>query len=113
MHKYFVILMLTSLGLMGGLWQGCSKGDNLIPSEVSYASDIAPLLYNNCLTCHSGDDPVANLNLENYVEAKAAGENRNLVTRINDLNAPMPPSGLLSEEKRQKIEDWVKGGYRE
>ncbi|HAP60145.1 MAG TPA: hypothetical protein DCR93_11835 [Cytophagales bacterium] len=68
---------------------------------------------NYCLTCHSGPAASAGLNLDNYTGVRTIGETGRLVSRTNDSQSPMPPSGLMSEENRQKIQDWVNGGYQE
>ena len=53
-----------------------------------------------------------NLNLEDYESVREIGKTGKLVSRMNTSISPMPPSGLLSEEKRQKIKDWINGNYQ-
>lgn len=83
------------------------------PEVTSYADDIAPLITSNCENCHTGDMPTSTVSLDTYDDLKAYGESGVLVERINDEMAPMPPSGLLDTETRQKIADWIDEGYPE
>lgn len=78
-----------------------------------YDSDVSDLMFNFCTTCHSGSAPSANLDLSSYNNVKAATESGSLLDRINNSSNPMPPSGLLSEERRTLLEDWASGGYKE
>ena len=80
--------------------------------EVSYDPAIEKIMRNYCLTCHSGAAASAGLDLSTYEGVRAATEFGPLSSRINDLSAPMPPSGVMSEDKRQKIQRWIEGGFK-
>ncbi|RMG79002.1 MAG: hypothetical protein D6714_17095 [Bacteroidetes bacterium] len=62
---------------------------------------------------NSGPAAVADLNLEGYNSLRGLGETGKLVARTNDADNPLPPGGLMSEENRQKIKDWVSAGFPE
>jgi hypothetical protein len=79
--------------------------------EVRYSEDVAPIINSYCITCHSGTGASAGLLLTNYQEVKAAAESGKLSDRINDVSAPMPPSGLMSSSNRTTIEEWIKGSH--
>lgn len=64
-----------------------------------------------CVSCHSGANPRGGLNLENY-SAAAAGKSE-IESRIADSNRPMPPSGLLTEQSIQIVNQWIKSGTPE
>lgn len=89
----------------------CTKTTDPQP-EVRYDPDIRQIFENYCITCHAGTAASAGLRLDNYDDARAIGATGKLVSRINDADNPMPPSGLLSEAERQLIEQWVAGGMK-
>lgn len=98
------------------LIMSCSKQAESIPNEetkVKYKNDVYNVMYNNCVTCHSGNTPSAGLDLTTYASVKNATQNGSLLKRINDENAPMPPVGLMSEQKRKLLSDWKNQGYLE
>lgn len=111
MKRNSIIFGLCYILIGGALLQSCE--DDNTTTSVTYSTDIAPIMTNYCLTCHSGAAPEAGLNLDNYTDVKAAVQNGQLVDRVNDANSPMPPSGLMSITNREKIEDWIDGGYLE
>ena len=78
---------------------------------ITYSADVAPLMFNHCITCHGGLAPSAGIALTNYEEVKYFTENGNLLERINLSTDPMPPSEMLGLEQRQIIEKWVRDGY--
>jgi uncharacterized membrane protein len=123
MKKYlnFGVILLIS-GLMG-----CSSSDNSegVPTEdsnnggnnamdLTYTSDIRPIIQANCLSCH-GNPPTNNapMSLTNYTLVKSAVETRGLVGRINSSVNPMPPNGRMPSATRQMITDWVNQGLPE
>jgi mono/diheme cytochrome c family protein len=81
--------------------------------KVYYNPDIHNIMFNNCVTCHGGNAPSDGLDLTSYVNVKSAALNRDLKKRMNDANNPMPPSGLLAPEVRQKIDKWIEDGFPE
>lgn len=84
-------------------------------TEITYIKHVKPILDQNCISCHGGNTPVANLRLTTYAEAKASAESQKLVQYIYGFQgAPiMPPSGKMSSEKTQTIENWVDQGLKE
>lgn len=104
------------ISLVGLFMISCSKKDEATPQEetkVKYKNAVSNVIYNNCITCHSGNSPSANLDLSSYSKVKEATQNGNLLHRINDANAPMPPIGLMTEENRKVLNDWKSQGYLE
>lgn len=124
MKKY---LNFGAMLLISGL-MGCSSSDNSegVPNEESnnnggtnamdltYTSDIRPIIQSNCLSCH-GNPPTNNapMSLTTYALVKSAVENRGLVNRINSSVNPMPPDGRMPSATRQMITDWVNQGLPE
>lgn len=100
----------------------CSKSDDSngqtttetpIEKTVTYNADVSKIMTNYCTTCHAGSAASAGLDLTTYSNTKNAAKNGNLVSRMNNTNNPMPPSGILSAETRQLIDKWVKDGFPE
>ncbi|WP_299552362.1 hypothetical protein [Seonamhaeicola sp.] len=85
----------------------------VITRVVTYQSDIQSIMTNNCITCHSGPAPNANLDLSNFQNVRLTAENGVLIDRMNDAINPMPPSGILSPKIRQLVDKWAKDGFPE
>ena len=84
-----------------------------IVEVVTYDDDVAPIIANNCIGCHSGPNANAGLDLSSYANVRGAAEQGNLVNRINNGSNPMPPSGILPPATRQIIDQWVADGFLE
>jgi len=82
---------------------------------VTYTNDVAQIISSNCLECHG--ETLANgapISLHTF---ELMTSNINSVEfRINDMVNPMPPQsrgGLMTEEERAVIDDWISGGLLE
>lgn len=84
-----------------------------IVETVTYDDDVAAIINTNCVSCHSGPNANAGLQLTGYANVRAAAEQGNLVNRINNSANPMPPSGQLPPATRQIIDQWIIDGYLE
>ena len=84
-----------------------------IDRTVTYQRDIQPIIFNNCLTCHSSINPANGLTLESYSQVKNSTQNGSLITRINDAANPMPQNGLLTASNRALFDKWKVDGYIE
>ena len=113
-------LTLLSVSLMAVVFYNCTTNtidegsiEDLPPivETVTYEDDVQAIIVTNCVTCHSGPNANAGLQLTSYVNVRAAAEQGNLLNRINNGSNPMPPSGLLPPETRQIIDQWVADGY--
>ncbi|MBO6516738.1 MAG: hypothetical protein JJ975_09320 [Bacteroidia bacterium] len=83
------------------------------PQTVTYKSHIEALMKNYCYTCHSGSSPAAKLDLTTYEAVSSVAQAGTLEKRMNDDNEPMPPSGVVSKQKRDLITSWIAGGLNE
>lgn len=92
--------------------ESCNPDTPTTP-DVTYTTDVAPIISTNCLGCHSGTTPSGDLLLTTYAEVRASAETDTLTLRMNDAAMPMPPTGLISEADRNTVQDWVDGGYKE
>jgi len=102
---------------------GCSSNssDDLVTPinpVVKYSTDIAPIINNNCVACHT-DPPIngAPMHLTSYSDVKNAILTRGLIDRISkDQGAPgMMPSGgtRLPQASINKIIKWQSDGFVE
>jgi hypothetical protein len=129
----FLVLILFSLYI-----QSCTynKGEVVTPnsgctttfSNLSFASDIQPILTTNCAIsgCHSGATPQGNLNLEATkayatLSKKGSGyidvsdpKGSVFYSSIVSISAPMPPNGMqaLSTCDMKRIEIWMSEGAK-
>ncbi|MDC1162329.1 hypothetical protein OAT18_02685 [Tenacibaculum sp.] len=84
-----------------------------VDKTITYTQDIQPIIFNNCLTCHSSVNPRNGLVLETHNQVKNSAQNGTLIARMNDVANPMPQSGLLTANKRALIDKWKADGYLE
>jgi Planctomycete cytochrome C len=87
-------------------------------------ADVAPLLTQRCVVCHSGDSAAAGLrldSLEALLKGSARGavikpgdaSNSELIRRVKGISLPrMPMTGppFLTQEEVALLESWVNGG---
>lgn len=113
--KYAIISLFFSVFVLGCTKAIIDEGEAPDPIDkiITYNPDVQKIAFNHCVTCHGGVAPSANLDLTNYQNVRSSTENGALLSRINDISNPMPPSGLLSQEDRQIIEKWVEDGFLE
>jgi mono/diheme cytochrome c family protein len=97
------------------------------PGEVSFASDVAPLLQEHCLKCHGGDETEANLSMANLdalmkggrtgtVVVAGKGSDSLLVKKLRGAgiegqrmplgSPPLPDAAIATMEK------WIDQGAR-
>lgn len=103
----FILLLVVIIATT----QSCNE-DNT-PTDISYNSDISTIISNKCTACHSGNSPSGNLRLTTYSEVKTIAQTGTLMERLNDGNNPMPPTGLLPQENRNTIQEWIDAGFKE
>lgn len=87
--------------------------DNNTSNVVSYSESVSGILQANCTSCHGANNPSGGLSLHTYTTAKNGTKNSSVLSRIRDVNNPMPQGGLMSEENIKAIEDWAAGDYQE
>lgn len=98
----------------GGLNDFCSQDSSgCVTQNMSYASDIAPILSSNCNGCHSGGSPSGGINLTSYSGVSAVASSGKLFNSVaqNGQSQPMPPTTKLSSCNISKIKSWVDAGY--
>jgi hypothetical protein len=82
-------------------------------SEMSFATNIRPVIENFCKGCHSGASPNGGISLTSYSEVAVIAASGKLTGTIKGLtgNVPMPPSGPLSDCIIEQVDLWVQNGY--
>ena len=94
------LLFLCCLGLF--LASSCRKKHFKCDQEVSFKTDIQPLLEERCNRCHSFD---------NYKQVEPATSSGRL-REMTITTGKMPPEGekKLSKEERKMIYCWLEAG---
>lgn len=77
----------------------------------TYEANIAPIIENNCLSCHFGTNQSPNM--ETYDGVKNACLNFNLVCRIESESCGerMPQGEKLPQSDIDLIKTWVNNGF--
>jgi hypothetical protein len=121
-----LVLVLILMGSVFGI-SGCyyDNEEYLYPASaecttenMSFASDVWPVINASCTGCHSGSSPSGNVSLENYAGVAAAaaidaGNYGSLYGTISHAsgNSPMPKGGSkLSDCTIAKIKAWIDQG---
>ena len=82
-------------------------------TNVSFASDVNPILVNHCVSCHfKGSSIGGGINLDGYTAAVTYAKNNSVVGSIkHEGYSAMPKDqNKLDDCKISKIEAWVKAG---
>ncbi len=82
-------------------------------TEVKYDPQVQSIMFDHCITCHSGPAANAGLDLSTFQNVRASAQNGNLIQRMNNTASPMPPQGVLSPQVRQLMDKWVQDGFPE
>ncbi|MBI2858686.1 MAG: hypothetical protein HYX90_06385 [Chloroflexi bacterium] len=88
--------------------------------DISFSSNVLPLLKANCQACHGPSVAIKGISLASYdsvissklVEAGNAEASRLIDVLRNRKGVLMPPLGAMSEDKIKTIEDWIKQGAK-
>lgn len=115
MKPLTILLALTSLFIAGCYYD---NEEDLYPSNcntdnMSYATDVAPIISVNCLVCHSTASNLGNVRLEGYTALKTYVDNGKLLGAIKHQSgfSAMPQNApKLSSCNIAKIEQWVADG---
>ena len=84
---------------------------------ISYASQVWPIIQNNCLGCHPATGTTNNVSLGNYTQVSAAARSmRNGISLLSGVVhqqtgfKPMPQNGKLDKCKIATIDKWISQG---
>lgn len=111
------VLLITAVISVAGCYY--DNEEDLYPSNpcvtdnMSYSTDIAPILQTNCYTCHSSGSNLSGILLDNHAGLKTYIDNGRLLGAINHASgfSPMPQNAAkLSACNISKIESWAAAG---
>lgn len=113
------VKILTLIFSSSALFSACSY-DNLEEYyseiacdtvDISFSSDIYPMLERNCLGCHF-DGNSSGVELESYDDLKEIAESGRLLGALKHLPGyePMPRGGKLDDCSIRKFEIWTEEG---
>lgn len=112
-YLFSLIAVFSMLAFASCTTSNNNDDDDDQPSTYTYTNDIAPIVTQNCVGCHSGAGASAGLDLTTFAGVKDAAMNGPLLNRINNSSNPMPPSGLMDQSKRDALQAWADDGFLE
>ena len=83
--------------------------------EISFSTDIKPILINHCTSCHNGGS-FAPGNWNNYSELKTRVDNGKFNTKVLDpatLDMPKGNPSSLPANDRELLRKWVEQGAKD
>ena len=105
-------------------WLGlavCDSADASDAADGFFDREIAPILAEQCLSCHSGSDPEGELNLQSSPDAKVTRDSGRLLQPGKPAESllwqriesdEMPPDSPLSDEAKERIRNWIVAGAK-
>lgn len=82
-------------------------------TNVTFTTDVYPVISNNCIGCHNSAFASGNVNLETYDNIVAAANNGSLMGAIKHESgwSPMPKNGnQLDDCTIKKLDAWINNG---
>jgi hypothetical protein len=118
MKRFFFAAFIISLTFIASCYY--DNEEALYPSyntscdtiNVTYSGTIAPLLSNNCTSCHSGSAPSGSITLTSYSNVQALASSGMLMNALTGHGVSlMPPSGTLTVCKKTQFKVWINNGF--
>ena len=78
--------------------------------SIRYTNAAKLILNKNCGSCHSGPFPNGGYDLTTYATAKVPALNGRIADRITNTGNPMPPFGLMPQDKIDSLMCWINKG---
>ena len=121
---FFSVLMLTATGCLNNI----EDVTGTVQSEISFSTDVQPILQQHCVSCHNGNFAQNNFNASSYASIMSGSGvvyGANIVVAnepdqsgLVDIIEPNPESGLrrmpqdsaLSGDEIQTIRAWILEG---
>lgn len=102
----------NSSGTTSGNTSGSTTDNSSTTTNVTYTSNVKPIIDTNCIACHfsGGESPT----LGTYTQVKNAASSGKLLCTIQALGCrTMPPSGKMSQSNIDLILLWKSQGYNQ
>ena len=78
--------------------------------SIRYNNAAKFILNAHCGSCHSGPFPNGGYDLTTYATAKVPAASGRISDRITNANNPMPPFGLMPQDKVDSLMCWINKG---
>jgi hypothetical protein len=93
---------------------GCITSKEVLVDTIPKGNkftEVASILKTRCASCHSGINPHAGIDFTSVCDVLNHW-NRIQARTIEGNPTPMPPSGLITTNERNKLLDWINSGHR-
>lgn len=122
MKRLFTVLVILAISLFFVMSCYYDNEELLYPSigaacdtnNVTFSATIAPILSNNCLSCHSNNTAAGfgnNIRLENYADVQARAEAIAGSIKHQAPYSPMPKNGgMIKACSITQFDIWVRKG---
>lgn len=82
--------------------------------ELSYTSDIVPIISANCLFpgCHGDNDDIPDWSVLANLQARGSEVQRRITLPLTDADK-MPREGSITEEEREALYCWIQQGAQD
>lgn len=114
-HRILVVLPLATFLMTAGCGSKDNPGDAIAPAgactthagaTVTYTTDIAPIMTQNCTSCHGAS--LARAGIQLHTCATAANNASAAIDAID--GGSMPPGGSVPQADRDKLAAWIAAG---
>lgn len=121
MNKLFISILLSVIGLVTYSCESSNEDDlfgDCNPVNVSFSSDIQPILEASCTGCHSeGSGQGAGIVLTNYAGVKGQIDTDRFIESINwengVTNMPLGASEKIDACEIETIQKWINEGIKD
>ena len=93
---------------------GCVASIEVIVYTITKGSkftEVASILKTRCASCHSGVNPHAGIDFTSACDILNHW-NRIQARTVEGNPTPMPPSGLITTNEKNKLLDWINSGHQ-
>lgn len=108
-----IFFLFTTLLISCAYDKEVVQAPRVVDNNVSFASKVAPVIKNNCFSCHNNNFKLGNVTLEGYDNVKKVAVGGKLFNVINHSSgfSPMPKGGnKLDNCTITTIKKWIDNG---
>lgn len=92
-----------------GAWIDCGAIGQEGDQDVSYATDIDPIMKTYCTACHTNNGTAPG-DFNVYADVKNAVDNKNLEVRVFDTQDMPPAPQTMQDQDKRKLKKWLDAG---